>query len=137
MIMEKKSTAVFAALVFAMALASPALAADAAAPPSFQHQDFMKKMPQGNPGKSVSDGFSQPAKPGQPMPTVRPIVPSGKPQAPAQPPRPYVKNPGPSPQDSKKNATFVNKVNTAPGPIPANNKTPITGYDRTARDLGR
>lgn len=136
--MRKKSPiAVFVALVFIMALTSPALAADAAVPYSFQTKDFTKKTPHGDPRKAIADGLSQPAKPGQPMPTVRPIVPSGKPQAPAQPPRPYVKNPGPSPQDSKKNATFVNKVSTAPGPIPANNKTPITGYDRTARDLGR
>lgn len=137
MIMEKKSTAVFAALVFAMALASPALAADAAAPPSFQHQDFMKKMPQGNPGKSVSDGFSQPAKPGQPMPAVRPIVPPGQTQTPAQPPRPIVKTPGPAPQDPKKNATFVNKVNTAPATPTATQKATGAGYNQTQQVLGR
>ena len=144
--MRKKSPiAVFAALVFAMALVSPALAADTRQPANPNMKAWMDSQKTPN----------QPATPMQPQPVnqigsklppkpptatpqaVKPVAPSGKPPAPAQPPRAYVKSPGPAPEDAKKNATFVNKVNTAPGAKPSNNKTPITSYDKTARDLGR
>lgn len=142
---EKSSIAVFVALVFAMALISPALAAEPRQPASPNMKAWMDS--QKNP--------NQHAKPAQPQPVdrigsklppkppastpqaVKPVAPSGKPPAPAQVSSPSVKNPGPSPQDAKKNATFVNKVNTAPVATPAINKKPITSYDRTARDLGR
>jgi|GEM_PF-702350 len=160
--MRKKSPiAVFVALAFAMALASAALVADAAGPASRDYEKMQQPLSPSPVNPNVKTWMdaqknpNQPAKPAQPQPmdqigsklppkpptatpqAVRPVAPPAKPPAPAQPPRPSVKSPGPSPQDAKKNATFVNKLNTAPGAKPANNKTPITSYDRTARDLGR
>ena len=157
----KSPIAVFVALVFAMAIASAALVADAAGPASRDYEKMQQPLspsPVNSNVKAWMDAQKspkQPAKPAQPQPmdrigsklppqppaanpqAVRPVAPSAKPPVPAQLPRPYVKSPGPSPQDAKKNATFVNNVNTAPGAKPANNRTPITSYDKTARDLGR
>ena len=157
---EKSPIAVFAALVFALALASEVLVADAAGPASRDY-DKMKQPVAPAPVNPNAKAFmndqkspNQPAKPAQPQPVDRiesklpprppaanpqavgPVAPSAKPPAPAQPPRPYVKSPGPQPQDPKKDATFVNKVSTAPGPTPAA-KRPETGYNATLKDLGR
>lgn len=144
--MRKKSPiAVFAALVFAMALASPALAADPRQPANPSMKTWMDSQKTPNqPAKPIQPqpanriGSNLPPKPPTATPqAVKPIAPSAKPPAPAQPPRTSVKSPDPSPRDAKKNATFVNKANTAPKAKSPNNKTPITSYDKTARDLGR
>ena len=144
--MRKKSPiAVFAALVFAMALASPARAADPRQPANPNMKAWMDSQKKPNqPAKPIHPqpvdriGSKLPPKPPAATPqAVRPVAPSAKPPVPAQPPRPNVKSPGLPPQDAKKNATFVNKVNTSPGAKPANNQTPVTSYDRTAKDLGR
>lgn len=133
--MRKKSPiAVFIALVFALALASPALVADAAGPASRDY-DKMKQPVAPAPINPNVKAFVNDQKNPNPQ-AVKPVAPSAKPPAPAQPPRTSVNSPGPSPRDAKKNATFVNKVNTAPGATPAVHKKPITSYDRTARDLG-
>lgn len=132
---EKSPIAVFVALIFALALASPALVADAAGPASRDY-DKMKQPVAPAPINPNVKAFMNDQKNQNPQ-AVRPVAPSAKPPAPAQPPRTSVNSPGPSPQDAKKNATFVNKVNTSPGAKPSNNKTPITSYDKTARDLGR
>lgn len=142
---KKSPIAVFVALVFAMALASPALAADPRQPANPDMKAWMDSQKKPNqPAKPIQPqpvdriGSKQPPKPPAATPqAVRPVAPSAKPPEPAQPARPSVKSPGPPPQDAKKNATFVNKVNTAPGSTPANNKMPVTSYDRTAKDLGR
>lgn len=143
-----------------MTLVSPALVADAAGPASKDYEKMKQPPPQSpaNPNlKAWMDAQknpNQPAKPAQPQPmdqigsklppkppaatpqAVKPVAPSGQPPAPAQPPRPYVKSPGPSPQDPKMNATFVNKVKTAPGTTPAA-KRPETGYNTVKELHGR
>ncbi len=138
---EKSPIAVIVALIFTLALASAALVADAAGPASRDYDKMQKPVAPApiNPNvKAWVDNQkspNQPAKPAQPQ-AVKPAAPSGQPSAPAQPPRPYVKSPGPQPQDPKKNATFVNKVNTAPSTTPAS-KRPETGYSATKELLGR
>jgi len=145
---KKNPVAVFFALVFAMSLCIPALVADAAGPGSKDYEKRVQPPPQSplNPNaKAWMDGQKNPNQPAKPQPATpqaaSPAAPAAKPPAAAQPPRPNVKSPGPSPQDPKKNATFVNKVNTAPGPTPAGGKTPPagrgdTGYRATLKDLG-
>lgn len=159
--MSKKSPiAVLVALVFAVALASPALVADAAGPASKDYEKKMQPPPQSpaNPNlKAWMDAQkkpNQPAKPVQPQPAdqigskqlpkppaappqaVKPVATPGKPPAPQQVTGQNAQRPGTPPQHAQKNATFVNKVNTAPGTA-SSAKRPETGYKATKDHLGR
>lgn len=159
--MSKNSpTAVLVALCFAVALASPALVADAAGPASKDYEKKMQPPPQSpaNPNlKAWMDAQknpNQPAKPAQTQPmdqigsklppkppaappqAVKPVAAPGKPPAPQQVTGQNTQRPGTPPQDPKKNATYVGKVNTAPG-TPSSAKKPEAGYNATKDLLGR
>lgn len=159
--MSKNSPiAVFVALGFALALAASALVADAAGPASKDYEKKMQPPPQSpaNPNlKAWMDAQkkpNQPAKPAQAQPldqigskqpprppaappqAVKPAAPPSNPPAPRQIPRQNAQRPGIPPQDPKKNATYVGKVNTAPG-SPSSAKRPEAGYNATKDLLGR
>lgn len=139
--MRKKSPfAVLVALVFAMALASSALVAGAAGPASKDYEKKMQPPPQSpaNPDvKARMDGRNNPGQPPASAPqTVKPVSPPSRPPAPAQVTGQNAKQPATSAQDPKKSATFVNKVNTAPGTT-SSAKKPEAGYNATKELLGR
>jgi len=159
--MSKNSPiAVLVALCFAVALASPALVADAAGPASKDYEKKMQPPPQSpanpnlkawmdaqkNPNQPAKSAQAQPMDqigsklpprpPAAPPQAVKPVAAPGKPPAPQQVTGQNTQRPGTPPQDPKKNATYVGKVNTAPG-TPSSAKKPEAGYNATKDLLGR